>query len=203
MARLHQRLRDAGHRVVTVREPGGTPLGERIRSLVKHETKLPLCAEAELLLFAASRAQLVVDVIRPALQAGAVVLADRFSASTYAYQGFGRGLDIDAIGAVLEVATGGLTPHLTVLLDILPDVRAARRAREHGAEGGRKAETDRFEDEDMAFAARVRAGYLTLAAAAQAAGAPAWLVIDGARPPDEVAEAVWQGVIPLLGPGNK
>ena len=184
LAALAEHLRDAGRTVVSCREPGGTALGERLRDALFARSDGPSPA-AELLVFAAARAQLVEEVIRPALASGAAVLCDRFADSTVAYQQFGRGLDAAVVAAVNAAATGGLTPDLTVLLDM-----PARDALLRG-DGG---ESDYMERQDLAFHERVHAGYRELAA-----GAPQrWLVLDAARPADEITEAVWSRVAQLI-----
>jgi dTMP kinase len=144
---------ELGDDTVLVREPGGTEAAERIRALLA-DPELPLDPLAELLLFCAARAELVSEVIRPALDAGRDVVADRFSDSTVAYQGAARGLGVDRVTALCETATGGLSPDLTLLLRADPDA-AGRRTR------GR----DRFEAEGVEFARAVAAGYEELAAA--------------------------------------
>ena len=123
VGRLAQRLRDAGREVVTVREPGGTRLGEEVRRWVRG---VDLSRETELLLFTAARAELVAKTIRPSLERGAVVIADRFADSTVAYQGYARGIDLDVVRAVNAAATGGLTPDLTLLLDLPEEEGLAR-----------------------------------------------------------------------------
>ena len=184
LAALAERFHDAHRSVVTCREPGGTALGERLREALFARSDGPTPA-AELLVFAAARAQLVEEVIRPALTSGAVVLCDRFADSTVAYQQFGRGLDAAVVAAVNAAATGGLTPDLTVLLDM-----PARDAlvRNHGGE------TDYMERLDLDFHERVRAGYRELAT-----GAPErWLVLDATRPAGEITRDVWSRVAPLV-----
>jgi dTMP kinase len=156
--RLADTLRAVGHDVVAVREPGGTPAGDAIRALLLDPTSL-LTAESEALLFAASRAQLVRDIIAPAVHRGAVVLVDRFLLSTYAYQGAGRGLAVPALQAVNAFATAGLTPDLTLLLSVPPEVAQGRLEARGGA--------DRMEREDLLFHERVRAAF-------EEALAPAW-----------------------------
>ena len=143
---LAERLRAAGKDVLLTREPGGTELAEKIRALVREESADPPNFRAETLLFLASRAQVVENVIRPALAAGTWVLCDRFADSTFAYQGYGRGLDLDEIKRINSFATGGLAPDRTVLLDVSPEVSEkrmrARSGHEHGrgpdGEGGRR-----------------------------------------------------------------
>lgn len=208
---LTARLEQRGIAVLHVHEPGGTALGERVRALVKHEVETALTPEAELLLFAASRAQLVTEVLRPALAAGTLLIADRFAASTYAYQGYGRGLDVSAIAGVQAFATGGLAPDLTILLDITPDLGLRRKGRPAGVQPDplqfslfpdMEPPSDRFEDETVDFARRVREGYLRLASDGHAVGGK-WRVIDGGQPVEVVAEQVWQAVYQLLPVGNK
>jgi dTMP kinase len=156
--RLAARFRDSGRDVVTLREPGGCPLGEKIRDLLKFDPAgAGMTAEAELLLFAASRAQLVREVIRPALQRGAVVLCDRFLDSTTVYQGVARAIAPAAVASVNSFATGGTLPEVTLLLD-LDAAEGRRRA------ASRKGPADRMEQEREEFYEAVRRGYLELAA---------------------------------------
>ena len=143
-----------GYFVVPTREPGGTKLGERIRAILLDRHEMAIADRAELLLFEASRAQIVRDVIAPALEKGAVVICDRFSDATKAYQGYGAGQDLAMIGRLDRVATGGLTPDLTILLDI-PAAQGLRRATKGG--------TDRMEGKGRPYHERVRRGYLALA----------------------------------------
>ena len=180
---LSQRLRRRSIPVLLTREPGGTPSGESIRRLLKGQRSFrPM---SELLLFEAARAQLVESVIRPGLDGGTTVICDRYTASTVAYQGHGRGLDLALIQQLNEMATGGLVPDLTVLLDLSPLVGLSRR----GAAG-----SDPFESAPQEFQSKVREGYL-----AQAAEAPErWLVLDGSRPQSELSREIWTIVQPLL-----
>jgi dTMP kinase len=187
MARLAQRARGRGLAVLTCREPGGTPLGERLREALFRLDAAPT-ALAELLTFSAARAELVTTMIRPALERGELVLCDRFTDSTLAYQGYGRGLDLATIEAVSAAATGGLVPDLTLLLDLDP---AAGRAR--GAEGG----TDYLEREQLAFHERVCAGFHALAAREPVR----WRVIDASMDVDSVTTAAWNPVEALLDAG--
>lgn len=184
IARLAERARARGVEVLTCREPGGTPLGERLREALFGLDAAP-SALAELLTFSAARAELVATVMRPAIERGALVLCDRFTDSTLAYQGYGRGLDLATIEAVNAAATGGLAPDLTLLLDLDP---AAGRAR--GAEGG----TDYLEREALAFHERVRAGFQALAAREPGR----WRVIDAWGDIDAVTAAAWAPVEALL-----
>lgn len=224
---LFRRLKQLPLEVMVVAEPGGTPLGSYVRALVtgqqglvvlpsttpataapaqqlfSDKIQLPLSPEAELFLFAASRAQLVRDVIRPNLERGAVVIADRYAPSTMAYQGYGRGLPKALVRRVNDLATGGIWPDLIVLLDVPEPVSQARRKR-------RRKEDDRFEREVLAFHRKVRRGYQSMAAHDPGR----WLVIKGDRPARVVQNEVWRGVSPLLvrrkpslgpllGPGGK
>ncbi len=184
LRRLYRRLRRAGVPVVRTREPGGTRLGERLRALLKRADQNP-APEAELFLFLAARAQLVSTVIRPALAAGQVVLCDRYSPSTLAYQAYGRGLPLDQVADADRLATGGLWPDLVVLLDLPAEAGLARRGR---------AGADRFEAEELEFHRRVRAGYLELARS----DPERWLVLDAQVPPGVLARQVWAHVRDLL-----
>jgi dTMP kinase len=141
---------------ILTREPGGTPVGEAIREVVLGRDDLEMPAESELLLILAARAAFVRDVVRPALEAGQVVLADRFELSTLAYQGYGRGLDLQDVRHGLQIATGGLTPDLYIVLD-LPTDAAGERRRQDGVA------PDRIEKEGDGFLQSVHAGYLALA----------------------------------------
>ncbi len=170
-----QQLRAKSSELLVTREPGGTAAGEQVRALL-HQ---PLTPWAETFAFLAARAQLVAEVIRPALGRGALVLCDRFEASTFAYQGYGRGLDIASLRTANAIATGGLAPDLVVWLDIDP---AAGLARKHG-----ETEAIVTGREDLTFHERVRAGYL---AQFEAATPGIWLRIDATLPVEEVAAAV-------------
>ena len=172
--RLVAELTRDGREVVSTREPGGTRLGERLRSILlaqrTDDDAAPVDPRADALLFNAARAQLVAEVIRPALERGAVVVCARFTDSTLAYQGYGAGLSIEQLRSIADVATGGLVPDLTVLLDVPPETGLARKI------GGSR---NRFEAAfDLAFHQRVRAGFLALAAAEPGR----FRVIDSSRP---------------------
>ena len=184
IAHLAARLRDHGRHVVTTREPGGTPAGDRIREVLL-DPSLRVDPLPEFLLYAAARAQHVRERILPALNDGADVLCDRFAASSVAYQGYGRGLDPAWVAAVNDVATDALTPDATLLLDLPVDAGLARIA----ARGA----TDRLERADRAFHQRVRDGFLRLAAEA-----PGWTIIDAGADEATVAERVWSAVRPVL-----
>ena len=154
MGHLTDRLQSDGHEIVQLREPGGTESGEDIRKILKHGPD-NLTPEAELLLMNASRAQLVREVIRPALSEGKVILCDRFYDSTTTYQGYGRGLDLNLVQSVIDLAVGDTIPDLTFLLEIPLDISEERQSKRSG--------TDRFESSDRAFFERVTAGYKTIA----------------------------------------
>jgi dTMP kinase len=177
--RLAERLAAAGAEVVEVREPGGTPAAEAMRAIVLDPAHA-VSPASELFLMLAARADLVARVIRPALARGAVVLSDRFDLSTTAYQVAGRGLDADAVQRANTLATGGLKPALTLVLDVPAGVAAARQAAQ-----GKPA--DRIEQGDAAMRARVAGCFA-------AAAGPGVVHVDGTRPPDAVFEASWRAV---------
>jgi dTMP kinase len=151
-------LRDHGCDVLTTREPGGTPISERVRAIVLDPAHTKMEPTTEFLLFSAARAQHVAEVIRPHLEAGGVVLCDRFADSSLAYQGYGYGLDLDARRVITHFATGGLVPDLTFLLDLPVEVGLRRKA------GGRGDAWNRMERKQVDYHERVRAGYLAMAA---------------------------------------
>lgn len=183
---LVDRLREAGMDAIAVREPGGTVVGEAMRAIVLDPASEGLDPRSELLLYVASRAQHVAQVIVPALDAGTWVVCDRFADSSVAYQGYGRGIDLDEVRAFNAFATAGLVPDLTVIIDLDPSVGL------HRATGGG---ADRLEAAGMAFHERVRAGYLEIAKL------PGRVVVDGSVGVDEIAEAIWREVA-RLGPGT-
>ncbi len=188
--RLKEALEAEGHEVLLTREPGGTRLSELIRGLLKDEREDPPCDRAELLLFLAARAQLVRNVIRPALDAGTWVVSDRFSDSTFAYQGYGRGLPLDVLRLANDFACEGLRPDLTVLLDV--DTETSR-ARLRKREAATNTTADRIEQAGDAFHARLRQGFLEMAAQE-----PNRIVtIEASGTPDEVWEKVWKSLTPL------
>ncbi|MFQ5400864.1 MAG: dTMP kinase [Anaerolineae bacterium] len=187
IALLAQFLRQEGYTVLATREPGGTPIGDQIRSCLHDVANTQMTAAAEILLYSASRAQLVHEVIRPALVAGKVVLCDRFADSTIAYQGYGRGLELDALMRITRFATGGLTPDLTFLLDIDVERGLARRL-----EGGQ--EMNRLDLETVAFHQKVRQGYFQLAAA----DPKRWHVVDADRPVEVVQAELRQAALVRL-----
>ncbi|MBP3406159.1 MAG: dTMP kinase [Kiritimatiellae bacterium] len=188
---LAERLRAAGKEVLLTREPGGTALAEKIRSLVREESDDPPNSRAETLLFIASRAQVVESVIRPALASGTWVLCDRFADSTFAYQGYGRGLDLEELKRINSFATGGLEPDRTILLNVSPEVSAKRmRAREAAT----NTDADRMEKAGDSFHSRLRQGFLELAAAEP----DRFSVIQADGSVEEVEESVWNSIQPML-----
>ncbi len=164
-------LREQGYTVIQTREPGGTAIGDQIRHVLHDVGNTAMVSEAEILLYSASRAQLVGEVIRANLaQPNTIILCDRYCDSTYAYQGYGRGLDLDSLRTITEFATGGLLPNLTLLLDI--DVERGLARRVDNAE-----EMNRLDLEKVEFHQRVRAGYFALLE-----GDDRWEVVDADRP---------------------
>jgi dTMP kinase len=189
--RLAARIEALGSEVVVLREPGGTPIGEEIRHTLKHSAvNHAMAPETELLLMNAARAQLVRETIRPALVAGKVVLCDRFFDSTIVYQGHGRGLDLKEVRHIVDYAVGGTLPDLTLLLRVPLAVSEQRRAARQSA----TPERDRFEETDRTFFERVEAGYDNLA---RSEGDRVRL-IDATRSEDDVADAIWLWVKPLV-----
>jgi dTMP kinase len=182
-----------GPRAVGSHEPGGTPFGRDLRRLLLDSRDYAIAPMAELLLFLADRAQHVNEVVRPALTEGRVVVIDRFTDSTLAYQGYGRGLDLAQLQGLTRAASGGLMPDLTILLDI-PVCAGLERA-------GRRGTTDRIEEETQAFHERVRSGYLTLAE--QERGR--WVRIDAGQSEEAVARQIHVALADrgfLAGPGE-
>ena len=178
--RLVDALRAGGHDVVRTREPGGTPLGERVRALVLDPELGPVDARTEALLFAAARAAHVEQLVRPALAAGRSVVCDRFADSSAAYQGAGRGLGLDRVAELNAWATAGLVPDLTVLLDVPAGTGRARREARDGSAG------DRLEAEPDAFHDATRKAFLDLAGRDPGR----YLVLDATRPADELAAEI-------------
>ena len=174
---LEEWLSGRGHDVLATREPGGTSISEAVRSILLDPANTAMRPVTEILLFSAARAQIVAQVIRPHMERGGIVLCDRYADSTLAYQGYGRGLDLDTLRAITAFATGGLLPHLTVYLDI---------AIEDGLRRKSAQEWNRLEDQTLMFHRRVRQGYLEMAAAEQ----ERWLVLDAAQPIAGVQSAI-------------
>lgn len=184
--RLATTLRERGLNVLITREPGGTQIGEQVRSILMDKANTALNARAELLLFCASRAQLVADVLRPHLEAGGVVICDRYIDSSLAYQGYGQGLGAESLWPVLQFATGGLLPDLTIYLDIAPDDGLRRRA--NASLFGE--EFTRIDAMASAFHHQVYAGYAKIGAAA----GERWVSLNAARPPDEIQREIIQTI---------
>ena len=180
---LYERLSQSAIPAVLTHEPGGTPLNKKIRQWLKEAENTGISPLAELLLFNASRTQLIDEVIRPQLEKGKVVICDRYADSTIAYQSYGRGLDLETVAATNDIATGGLKPDLTILLDISAEEGLARKQRR-----------DRFEQEDITFHQRVREGYLKLAKEEP----QRWLVIDAKQGKEKIAEIIWKKISQLL-----
>jgi dTMP kinase len=178
--------------VVLTREPGGTAIGDQVRKILLDPANTALDPKAELLLYAAGRAQHVVQLIRPALIAGKVVLCDRFSDATLAYQGYGRGLDLELIRSLDRMATDGLRPDLTILLDIEAAAGLAR-ARGRNSRGGFEGEA-RFENEHLSFHERVRRGYLELARQEPCR----FHVVDASPAPDVIQNELRQIIADVL-----
>lgn len=166
-------LRSQGRDVLATREPGGTRIGEAIRDIVLRPGYTEMCPESEILLYSAARAQIVAEVIRPHLQRGGVVLCDRYADSTLAYQGYGRGLDLQTLRTITDFATGRLVPDITICLDI---------AIEEGLQRKSVSEWNRLEAQTLAFHQRVREGYLEMVRAEP----ERWLLIDAAQPIAEI-----------------
>lgn len=180
---LASRLDRAGVPVMRLREPGGTPLGERVREMLL-DRKLKRTPPAELLLFAAARAELVHRLVLPAIEEGWIVLLDRYADSTRAYQGYGLGMTEDTVESAIKLATQGLAPSLTILLDLDP------------AKGLRRLQTvfDAIEERSTAFLERVRLGFLDIARREP----DRWLVLDAARGIAELAGEIWDRVRTLV-----
>jgi len=187
IARLAGWLRDLGYDVLATREPGGTSIGDQVRDILHAPGNRSMQPAAELLLYNASRAQLVAEVIRPHLARGGIVLSDRYADSSIAYQGYGRGLDLNALHAIVGFATSGLRPDLTLLLDV--DVEEGLRRKRGG--GG---EWNRLDQEPIDFHCRAREGFLSLAHLEP----ERWVVVDAARGVDEVQADIRQVVASRL-----
>jgi len=176
--RLTDHLKNRGQDVLFTREPGGTEIGDQIRRIIMSLENKSMSPEAEFLLFSASRAQVVRELIRPHLKRGGVVVCDRFYDSSLAYQGFGHELDLELLQTITGFVTGGLIPDLTLLLDLTSELGLERRKQD-----GR---WNRLDDYDLAFHERVRAGYLQLADAEP----ERWVRIDAAHTEDEIQSQI-------------
>lgn len=189
IAKLADWLRAQGRVVTVCRDPGGTPLGDRIRSILLTQDDVPICLQSEMLLYMASRAQLVTEQIRPALNAGHIVLSDRFLLANVVYQGHAGGLPVDDLWTVGRLATGGLLPDLTLILDVLPEVAAQRIGKPR----------DRLEARGEEYHRRVRSGFLR---ALKTYPAP-FRLIDASVEPDLVAAKIRNEVAYALGTGSR
>ncbi len=181
---LHRHLQRLNVPSLLTHEPGVTDLGRKITRLLKWSKDTTISPIAELLLFNTSRAQLVSEIIKPALQSGNVVICDRYADSTTAYQGYGRGLDLATVEAVNKIGMSGVIPDITFLLDMPVEQGMARKSKNK----------DRFEMESAAFHRRVREGYLKLAKQESSR----WFVIDAEIEKEEIAGKIWERVRPLL-----
>ncbi len=174
---LTEYLQARGLAVVCTREPGGTEIGEQIREVIFSRTSGVIRDETEVLLFSAARAQIVGELIRPALAAGKIVLCDRYADSTLAYQGYGLGLDLGALREITRFATGGLVPDLTFYIDVPAEDGLARK---------RGSDVNRLDEKDVAYHRRVRAGYLEMARQDPSR----WVVVDGTQARDQVQQQI-------------
>lgn len=181
---LTERLQQQGHKVLQTREPGGCPISDQIRSILLHPDNAAMVSRAELLLYAAARAQHIEQIVRPALQCGDVVICDRFTDATLAYQGNGRGLDCDLINQLNRLAAGDCRPDLTLLFD-LPVTTGLGRARQRETQQQDSSE-GRFEREQLDFHQRIRDGYLAMAKAEP----ERFKIVDAAQPAPQVCQQV-------------
>jgi dTMP kinase len=182
---LYRRLKKLALPSLLIHEPGITALGKKVTRLLKWSQDINISPLAELLLFNVSRTQLVTEVIKPNLKKSTIVICDRYADSTAAYQGYGRGLDLDTVKAANKIGTQGLVPDLTILLDVPV---------EKGMERNKDKNPDRFEKENLKFHQRVREGYLKLAKAEP----KRWLVIDATKNEADIAGIIWQRVSKIL-----
>lgn len=184
-------LQGRGYNVLCAREPGGTPIGNQIRAVLHDVANTEMAAQTEVLLYSASRAQLVQQVILPHLQRGGVVLCDRYADSTYAYQGYGRQLNFDTLRLITQFATQGLKPHITIYLDLDVEEGLNRKAAASAAGTGEWNRMDRLE---LDFHQRVRAGYLEMAQAEP----DRWLVVNATDSVAQVQQAICQRLEQVL-----
>lgn len=191
---LAERLETMGHEVLITREPGGCPIADQIRRILLHPDNDNLVAKAELLLYAAARAQHVEEVILPALRGGKIVLCDRYCDATLAYQGYARGLELQLVRHLNALAAGDCQPRLTLLLDMAPK-RGLNRALQRNTTTGDPAE-GRFEQESLEFHEKVRQGYLKLAEHEP----QRFRIIDATGPRDQVADRIWSATMDFLQP---
>ena len=188
---LYDRLRREKHPVLLLREPGGTDIGDQVRAVLHDTRNTAMLPNTELLLYSASRAQLVGQVIRPALEAGRVVLCDRYAESTLAYQGYGHGLDLQVLRTITSFATGGLRPDLVVYLDIDPE--EGLRRKQTGFRTG-AGEWNRMDQKELEFHRRAREGYLRMAREEP----QRWFVLDATCTVKSLQESIWQRVKQFL-----
>ena len=182
---LQEYLVEQGHDVLWTREPGGTSIGQQVREVLFDQRNNAMTPEAEFLLFSASRAQLVREVIKPHLKRGGVVVCDRFFDSSLAYQGYGHGLELATVRQVIDATTNGFESDIVVFLDSSPDLSWTRKKGQKG---------DRFDSEDTEFHNRVRNGYLDLASK----DPHRWMVVDAGLPIEQVADQIWERVATLI-----
>jgi len=182
---LYRRLSKLAVPVILTHEPGGTPLGKKLSRWLKWTQNADITPLTELLMFNASRSQLITEVIKPSLKRREIVICDRYADSTTVYQSYGRGLDLEMVKTINNIATGELKPDLTVLLDISAEEGLARQ---------RGKKQDRFEQEELAFHYRIREGYLKLAANEP----ERWLVVDASQSKTKISEIIWQRVSQIL-----
>jgi dTMP kinase len=180
---LYEYLQERDHPVFLTREPGGTSIGDQMREVLHSLENIEMLPQTEILLYSASRAQLVGQIIRPHLARGEIVLCDRYADSTLAYQGHGHGLDLQVLQVITSFATGGLKPDLTIYLDI--DVEEGLRRKLAAHQVG-EAEWNRMDQQELAFHRRVREGYLQMAAAEP----ERWVVIEASQPADVAQRAI-------------
>ncbi len=182
---LYRKLCQQGIASVITQEPGGTPLGNKIRNILKLHSQSVISPEAELFLFNACRVHLINEVIKPGLQKGSVVICDRFADSTTVYQGYGRGIDLETVKTVNQIALQGIGPDITVLLDIPAEIGLSRKGTNS---------KDRFENQGISFHDRIRKGFLQLASEEP----ERWLVIDGLMSRRDIFDIIWNRVKYLL-----
>ncbi len=192
---LYERLQAYGYPVILTREPGGTRIGEMIRRILMDLWNTEMAPTTETLLFSAARAQLVSELVRPYLATGGIVLCDRYADSTYAYQGYGLGRDLDELHAVTAVATGGLMPDLTFYLDLEVEsgLQRKRSARDR-TDAAAKPEWNRLDARDLAYHQRVAAGFAEL----MRRDPERWRHLSAEQPVDALADAIFREVEPLL-----
>jgi dTMP kinase len=190
---LAEHLRELGHDVLITREPGGTSIGDQIRVILHDVKNVEMTRQTEFLLYSASRAQIVRQVLRPHLAGGGTVLCDRFADSSMAYQGYGRELDLEAIRFITRFATGGLVPQLTIYLDLPVEVGIERKQAAYAAQDG---EWNRLDQQTLDFHRRVRQGYLKMAGAEP----ERWLVVDAMQSIADTQASIRMRLEPLLFP---